>query len=121
MTTEISADGYTQLDIGGKIATDWDYIEFQTSGSAKIIRISTADSRVTQSSLTSKKVVYSVALAGDDTDIAAAGLPKTFSKALFKATDSDGADILATDTFTDATLATADDSLTVTISAGVQT
>lgn len=119
MTTEITAAGYTQLDIGGKIATDWDYIEFTTSADVKIIRIATSDSRVTQSTLDSKHVVYSVALTGADTDIAAAGLPKTFSKAKFKATDSDGANVLGTDTFTDATLAVAGDSLTVTISAGV--
>lgn len=121
MTTEITAAGYTQIDIGGKIQTDWDYIEFTTSADAKIIRIPTSDGRVTKSSQTSKKVVYSVALSGDDTDIAAVGLPKTFSKAKFKATDSDSADVLGTDTFTDATLATADDTLTVIISAGVQT
>jgi hypothetical protein len=119
--TEITAAGYTDIDIGAACAA-WGFIEFQTAASAKIIRIATNDSRVTQSSLDTKKVVYSVALAGDDTDIAAVGLPQTFGKAAFKKLDTDGADVMATDAFSaTATLASADDTLTVTISAGVLT
>jgi hypothetical protein len=118
MTAEISDDGYANLGIGNKIATEWDYIEFQTSTGTKIIRIATSDARVTQSSVTSKKVVYAVALTGSDSDISGL-VPVTFSKAVFKATNSDAAAVLGTDTFTDAPINTTADTLNVTVNAGI--
>ena len=117
MTNEIEAAGYTDIDIGGKCAA-WGFIEFQTSLGAKIIRIPTSDARVTQSTIDSKHVVYSVELTGADTDIAAIR-PATFSKAVFKKLNTDEAAVMGTDTFTDAPIAVADDTLTVTLTVGV--
>lgn len=118
MTNEIEAAGYTDIDVGGKCAA-WGFIEFRTSANAKIIRIPTSDSRVTRTTLDSKHVVYSVALTGADTDIA--GLrPVSFAKAVFVKTDSDTATVMGTDTFTDALFVVAEDTMTVTISAGIQ-
>jgi hypothetical protein len=125
MTTEIAAAGYTDIAIGTIIDTNWNYCEFQTSAGVKIIRIkingSGPDSRVTRTALDAKHATYSVVLHGNDTDIAAAGLPKVFGKAVFKKLDTDGATVMGTDTFTDATLAVAGDSLTVNVGAGVLT
>lgn len=118
--TEISTEGYADIDIGAKCAA-WGFIEFQNGSDAKIIRIPTSDTRVTRTVLDTKKVTYSVALAGSDTDIAGQ-LPVTFAKALFKKVDSDAAASMGTDAFSaTATLASSGDTLTVTVTAGVLT
>lgn len=122
--TEITAAGYANLQIGQGCAA-WAYIEFQTDTDAKIMRIAKTDSRVAAASgyPTDKKMRYVVSLTGADTDVAAFMAAHsgavTFAKALFRNTDSDTADILASDAFTAATLSTASDTLTVTIEAGV--
>lgn len=117
--TEVTAEGYTDIDVGGKCAA-WGYIEFRTEADVKIIRIATNDSRVTQSVLTSKKVTYVVALSGADSDIVAAGLPKTFSKAAFKKLDTDEAAVMASDSFsTSVTFSGSGDSANITINAGI--
>lgn len=117
--TEITTAGYANIDIGASVAA-WAYLEFQQTDGTKIIRIAKNDSRVTQSTLDTKHVVYTVALTGNDADISTQ-LPATFGKCAFKNTDSDGADELATDAFTEAVLSTTGDTLTLTVSAGVIT
>jgi len=119
MTTDITASGYANLNIGNLIAANWAFIELQDSTGQKIIRFPKTDVRVTQTILDTKKVVYRVLLHGSDTDIAAKGLPQTFAKAAFKLTDADGVAVLAVDTFDLATLNAAIDELDLTISVGI--
>jgi hypothetical protein len=123
MTTEISAAGYTDLNIGSTIDTNWNYLELQTSSGTKIIRLkingTSPDSRVTRSALDAKHAVYTVLVSGSDSDLVSAGLPQTFGKAVFKKTDSDGATVMATDAFSDALISTSEDSLNLTINIGV--
>lgn len=116
---EITAAGYDDIDIGADCAS-WGFIELQTAASVKIIRIATSDSRVTQSTLDSKHVVYTIELTGTDTDLSGI-LPVTVGKVAFKKVDSDSADIMGINTFEEgtATISASNDSVTVTAAVGV--
>lgn len=123
--TEITAAGYTNLAIGTAIAA-WAYIEFLDSEASprQIMIISKSDSRVTavEGYPTSKEMRYTVAITGADTEIGTykttySATSVTFAACQFRNTTE--GDVLATDTFTPATISATGDTLTITISAGV--
>lgn len=127
--TEISAAGYTNLALGTLISTNWPYLEFRDAVGGKITRIpnnGTSDTRVTRT-IVDKKVTFVCAFSGSDvtdadidTYMDANSGSCTFKTAVLKNTDADGdANIMATDDFTEATIADPADTLTITVNAGV--
>lgn len=132
--TEISPAGYTKLAIGTKIYNDFPYIEFRDGSGGKITRFATggnstvADSRISHvTPIADKAVVFTVNFTGaeaTDPDIAAYMLANsgscTFKTAVMKDDNTDGdTNLMASDDFTTATIADANDSLTITVSVGI--
>lgn len=121
--TEISVEGYADIDIGTYINTNWAFIEFRNGdNTAKVVRISSdplSEPRVTSATVSADKkyVTYIIALNGDDTDIGT--LPQTIGYAQMKKGNTDEEAYMAQDSFTAATMSDPDDVLTITLRAGI--
>lgn len=133
-STEISAAGYTDLDIGTLIYDRWEYIEFRDAIGGKITRLptgggsTTADSRVAHTIAADKKsVTYTCSFSGSattdsdiDTYMTANSGSCTFKYAVMKNDDTDGdTNLMSSDDFTTATIADSSDTLTITVNVGV--
>jgi hypothetical protein len=114
MATELTSAGY--LDLRQAIQARWLYVSIRSDADAELLRLEiAADARCTwQDNGTPNPTELVIALSGDDADISGV-LPMTIAGTkLFKG--AAGGDAMDGDTFTAATLASADpaDMLTIT-------
>ena len=107
---EISANGYQ--DIRNRIQAGWQYIELRDEAGVAIVRLPESDPRVTWTHEPGAQTLELTAVVkGDDTDIAPL-LPKTFGSAALY-TVASGGEPMAVESFTQFTMSTAADQLTV--------
>lgn len=107
---EISANGYQ--DIRDRIQAGWQYIELRDGAGVAVVRLPESDSRVTWTHTPGAQTLeLTVVVKGDDTDIAPL-LPKTFGSAALYTVAANG-NPMAVEAFTQFTMSTAADQLTV--------
>jgi len=107
---EISANGYQ--DIRDRIQAGWQYIELRDEAGVPIVRLPESDPRVTWTHEPGAQTLeLTVVVKGDDADIAPL-LPKTFGSAALYTVPTDG-DPMAVESFTQFTMSTEADQLTV--------
>lgn len=107
---EISANGYQ--DIRDRIQAGWQYIELRDEAGVPIVRLPESDPRVTWTHDPGAQTLeLTVVVKGDDTDIAPL-LPKTFGSAALYTVSTDG-NPMAVESFTQFTMSTEADQLTV--------
>lgn len=107
---EISANGYQ--DIRDRIQAGWKYIELRDAEGAAIVRLPESDPRVTWTHEPGAQTLeLTVVVKGDDNDIVSL-LPKTFGSAALYTVATDG-NPMAVESFTQFTMSTEADQLTV--------
>lgn len=104
--TEITTNAYA--DLRNYILNNWNYIELQDDQSNPILRLSSADSRVT-STIEGNNVKITVVVKGSDADITT---PITFSKSVIYNVATDGSPF-SIESFTPFTMQSENDELTV--------
>lgn len=105
---EVSAAAYQ--DIRDRIQSNWTYLELYDNNNAVIFRLAPSDARLTWTHAPGAQVLERQAvIKGNNADVT---LPKTFAKsAIFKVATA--GDALSTETFTNFTMQTVDDQLTI--------
>lgn len=115
MATEIREAGYQAvrdyIDSGASTPADWDYIELRDDTNSQVLRVSiTGDSRAQWVHSAGDQVLEAeIVVSGGDGDVPT---PTTFAGSAFYKAASGGSE-LAYDSFTNATIESSDDQLTV--------
>lgn len=105
---EISEDGYE--DIRDHIESTWVYLELRDDADSQIIRVDDSDSRLSWTHSDGDQTLeYTITVSGSDSDISP---PQTFEKSALYKEDS-GGDYMSLESFTQFTIETSDDQLTV--------
>lgn len=105
---EISQAGYQLLR--GYIQSNWNYIELQDENNARVIRVSTADSRCTWTHTAGDRTLkLQLVISGSDTEIT---LPKTVTKSVIYNVAT-GGNAISTESFAPFTFESNEDELTV--------
>lgn len=106
----ITLAGYN--DIKTYVISNWGSVSIMDDSGTQILRLATSDPRITWSTDSINPIVVTIVLKGNDSDLVGI-LPKTFGRIqLFKSQGS-STGLTASETFTNFTMTSADDQLTI--------
>lgn len=107
---QITTYGYN--DVKAYVISNWASVSIKDNTNAQILRLSTSDSRITWTSNTVNPIVATIVLKGSDSDLVGV-LPKTFASVQLFKTNADVNGMTTAEAFTNFTMTSVDDQLTI--------